>query len=95
MWPLPSVQICKLLCPWAPLKGPLHIIFLLLGLLVLGPKLQNGASVELFLIPLGRVFGRVAILSIFYLHFYISIYYQINLGSELSAFIFPSRVSAA
>ena len=25
MWPLP-VQSCKLLCPWAPLKGPLHII---------------------------------------------------------------------
>ena len=26
MWPLPSVHVCKLLCPWAPLKGPLHII---------------------------------------------------------------------
>ena len=25
MWPLP-VQSCKLLCPWAPLKGPLHVI---------------------------------------------------------------------
>ena len=21
-----SVRVCKLLCPWAPLKGPLHII---------------------------------------------------------------------
>ena len=26
MWPLPSVQVCYLLCPWAPLKGPLHIV---------------------------------------------------------------------
>ena len=26
MWPLLSVRVCKLLCPWAPLKGPLHII---------------------------------------------------------------------
>ena len=24
MWPLLSVRVCK--CPWAPLKGPLHII---------------------------------------------------------------------
>ena len=26
MWPLLSVRVCKLLCAWAPLKGPLHII---------------------------------------------------------------------
>ena len=24
--PLLSVRVCKLLCPWAPLEGPLHII---------------------------------------------------------------------
>ena len=26
MWSLPSVHVCSQLCPWAPMKGPLHII---------------------------------------------------------------------
>ena len=26
MWPLLSARVCEVVCPWAPMKGPLHII---------------------------------------------------------------------